>query len=253
METSQLRQFLDEKYRKYNQAWFIESDPIQIPHSFDKKEDIEISAFLSATIAWGNRKMIIRNAKEMMRPMDFAPYDFVQNHQEADLAVFDDFKHRTFNAVDLRFFIQSLNNCYANHGGLEQIFTRGYRKNQYIKEALSEFRSTFFVIPFPERTTKHISNVNKNSAAKRLNMFLMWMVRQDKQGLHFGLWKDILPKDLMLPLDVHTSCIGRELSLLKRKQNDWKAVEEITANLRFFDAKDPVKYDFALFGYGIFE
>jgi len=248
-----LEQFLNENYIKYNQKWFIETDPIQVPHLFEKKEDIEIAAFLSSAIAWGNRKMIIKNAKELMRRMDFSPYDFVKNHLEADLAVFDGFKHRTFNSQDISFFIQSLKNIYTNHGGLEHLVTDAYLPNQSIKEALSHFRTVFFSIPYPQRTTKHISNVDKNSAAKRLNMFLMWMVRGDNAGVHFGLWKKINTKDLFLPLDVHTSRVGRELNLLTRKQNDWKAVEEITQNLRKFDKNDPTKYDFALFGYSLYK
>ncbi len=248
-----MKSFLEEKYKQYNTPQFIESDPIQIPHLFEKKEDIEISSFLTASIAWGNRKMIIRNAKEIVRRMDFAPYDFITNFLEQDLTIFNGFVHRTFNSCDLKFFIRSLRNIYQNHGGLEQLFTANYQEKNSIKQALSAFRQTFFSIPYPQRTTKHVSNVDKNSAAKRLNMFLMWLVRNDKNGVHFGLWKNISPSHLMLPLDVHTSRIGRELGLLSRKQNDWKAVEEITANLRKFDPHDPVKYDFALFGYSIFE
>jgi uncharacterized protein (TIGR02757 family) len=245
--------FLESYYQKYNQKWFIDSDPIQIPHQFTKKEDIEIAAFLSASIAWGKRDLIIKSAKEIIRRMDFSPVDFILNHQDKDLANFDSFKHRTFQPVDIQFFISSLKNMYQNHKGLENIFTSEYLKNDSIKEAISYFRKIFFEIDYPERTSKHISNVDKNSAAKRINMFLMWMVRNDNKGVHFGLWKDIHTKDLLLPLDTHTSRFGRELGLFQRKQNDWPAVEEITNNLRKFDPQDPVKYDFAIFGFSIFE
>lgn len=249
----ELGDFLETKYLQYNQKWFIETDPIQIPHLFTKKEDIEIAAFMSSAIAWGKRNMIINGAKNILQRMDFAPYDFIKNANYSDLKSFNTFKYRTFKPDDIKFFIQSLQNIYINHNGLETIFTNAYLKNNSIKEAISQFRKIFFEIPFPQRTSKHISNVDKNSAAKRINMFLMWMVRKDNQKVHFGLWKNISTKDLFLPLDTHTSRIGRELNLLTRKQNDWKAVDEITNSLKKFDSIDPVKYDFALFGYGIFE
>jgi len=245
-----LKEFLDEKYNQYNTPQFIETDPIQIPHRFTRKEDIEISAFLTATIAWGNRKMIIRNADRIVRLLDNEPYDFVVNASENEIESLSNFVHRTFNVVDLQFFIKSLSNIYTKHDGLEAIFSK-YPTD--IPKTLVNFREIFFEIPFPERTSRHVSNVAKNSAAKRLNMFLMWMVRKDNRGVHFGIWKKIKPSVLFLPLDVHTGNVGRKLALLTRKQNDWKAVAEITGNLREFDVVDPVKYDFALFGLGVFE
>jgi uncharacterized protein (TIGR02757 family) len=247
-----LKELLDEKYFLYNQQNFIEEDPIQIPKKFKHKEDIEIAGFLSATIAWGNRKTIIKNAQKWMKLMDNSPYDFVINHKKADLNVFKDFKHRTFNETDAQFFIQSLQNIYLHHGGLEKVFIKGYKKDNSIKMALSGFREIFFEIPTPGRTYKHISNVQKKSAAKRLNMFLRWMVRKDYSGIDFGIW-NIPASKLMLPLDIHTGNISRQLGLLTRKQNDWKAVEEITSNLKKMDPDDPIKYDFALFGMGINE
>ena len=245
-----LKEFLDEKYNQYNTPQFIETDPIQIPHRFTKKEDIEISALLTATIAWGNRKMIIRNADRIVRLLDNEPYDFVVNASDNEIESLSNFVHRTFNIADLQFFIKSLRNIYTKHDGLEAIFSK-YPTD--IPKTLVNFREIFFEIPFPERTSRHVSNVAKNSAAKRLNMFLMWMVRKDNRGVHFGIWKKIKPSVLFLPLDVHTGNVGRKLALLTRKQNDWKAVAEITKNLRKFDVVDPVKYDFALFGLGIFE
>ncbi len=250
MSESDLIDFLEEKYLQYNTPDFILSDPIQIPHRFTRKEDIEISAFLTAAIAWGNRKMIIRNADNIMRIMDNQPYDFLMNAGDEELESLPHFVHRTLNRIDLIFFLKSLRNIYKNHGGLESVFSE-YPDD--IQQALIYFRELFFSIPFPERTGKHISNVAKNSSAKRLNMFLMWMVRQDKSGVHFGIWKKIKPKYLYLPLDVHTGNVGRKLGLLTRNQNDWKSVSEITGRLRKFDANDPVKYDFALFGLGVFE
>ena len=245
-----LKEFLDEKYNQYNTPDFIETDPIQIPHSFSKKEDIEISAFLAATIAWGNRKMIIRNSKRIVELLENDPYNFICNATDKEIENLSGFVHRTFNIVDLQFFLKSLRNIYKNHGGLESVFSVN---NDDIPKSLIYFREVFFQIPYPERTSRHVSNVAKKSAAKRLNMFLMWMVRNDNRGVHFGIWKKIKPASLFLPLDVHTGNVGRKLELLKRKQNDWKAVNEITEGLRQFDVDDPVKYDFALFGLGVFE
>ena len=247
---SELKEFLDEKYLKYNTLSFIESDPIQVPHSFTNQYDIEISAFLSSAIAWGKRSIIINNAKKLMKLMDNSPYDFVMNAGKDDMEHLNSFKHRTFNSVDLSFFVKSLRNIYKDHGGLSSIFESNATD---LKLSLIEFRNLFLDIGFPQRTRKHIPDVLKNSAAKRLNLFLMWMVRKDKIGVHFGLWKKISPSALKLPLDVHTANVGRKLGLLTRKQNDWLAVEEITSKLAIFDKDDPVKYDFALFGLGIFE
>ena len=245
-----LKELLDEKFYLYNQPEFIEEDPIQIPKKFTDKKDKEIAGFLSASIAWGNRKSIIKNALRWMELMDYAPADFVLNHQEKDLEIFKNFKHRTFNEVDARYFLGSLQNIYKNHGGLEKVFKTGFDKGHGIKGALIHFREIFFERKDPGRTSKHIPDVQKKSAAKRLNMFLRWMVRKDHSGVDFGLW-DLPVSSLMLPLDVHTGNISRETGLLTRKQNDWKAVEEVTANLRLLDPEDPVKYDFALFGMGI--
>lgn len=251
MDRTQLFDFLETFALKYNRIEFIENDPIQIPHQFTAKEDIEIAGFLSASIAWGQRPVIIRNANRLMELMDFAPFDFVCNCNNSDLSVFNTFKHRTFQAVDLKFFVKSLQNIYLHYGGLEKVFEEGFRKDA--KSALIEFNQLFNSVLHLSRSEKHLANPAKNSAAKRLNMFLRWMIREDNIGVDFGLWKNISPSKLMLPLDVHTGRVGRELGLLKRKQNDWKAVEEITESLRSFDVDDPIKYDFALFGFGVHE
>lgn len=248
---SELKSFLDEKYDLYNRETFIETDPIQIPKAFSKKEDIEIAGFLASTIAWGQRPTIIKNAKKLMQWMDEAPHDFVMNAQASDLEIFAEFKHRTFNGEDAIFFMQSLQNIYKNHGGLENVFSK--QNNGDAKDSIANFREIFFSIDHPQRTEKHVSNVLKKSSAKRLNMFLRWMVRNDKRSVDFGIWEKISPADLYLPLDVHTGRVGRKLGLLNRKQDDWPAVNEITNFLRQLDPNDPVKYDFALFGLGIFE
>jgi uncharacterized protein (TIGR02757 family) len=252
MNHSELKSFLDEKVIQYNTLEFIESDPVQIPHLFSQKEDIEIAGFLSATIAWGNRKMIIKNSHKMMDLMGSAPYDFVMSHTENDLERLETFVHRTFNGQDFASFIRSLKNIYQNHNGLESV----YAKNQELatmQKSISEFKKTFFEIPHQYRTQKHISDPLNNSAAKRINMFLRWMVRQDNKGVDLGIWKSISPASLSCPLDVHSGNVARKLGLLTRKQNDGKALAELDLKLREFDANDPVKYDFALFGLGIFE
>jgi len=248
-----LKEFLDEKYERYNHPNFIQSDPIQIPHLFIEPFDIEISAFLTATIAWGQRVSIIKNSHRLIALMDNAPYDFIMNAEKEDLKRFEYFVHRTFNGTDCVFFIKSLQNIYKKHGGLGELVQRIYLEKKDIKESLTQLRSTFFEIDYPKRTEKHFSNVSKGASAKRLNMFLRWMVRNDNRGVDFGLWNKIPMSALYLPLDVHSGNVARKLGLLTRKQNDWQAVEEVTSNLRILDANDPVKYDFALFGLGIFE
>jgi len=252
MKKVKLKEFLDAKVIQYNHPSFLDSDPIQIPHSYSKKEDIEISAFLTATIAWGNRKSIINNATRLMQLLDNAPHDFVLNHQELDLEKLSGFVHRTFNAHDLTYFIQSLKNIYLNHNGLEAVFAKHENQNS-MQPAISSFKKTFFELPHLARTTKHVSDPLKGSAAKRINMFLRWMVRDAGTGVDFGLWQSITPAALSCPLDVHSGNVARKLKLLKRKQNDAKALAEIDKSLRSLDPIDPVKYDFALFGLGVFE
>ncbi|HAN78733.1 MAG TPA: TIGR02757 family protein, partial [Bacteroidales bacterium] len=239
---TELYEFLEERHNKYNQPNFVETDPIQIPHRFSLKEDIEIAAFLTAAIAWGNRTMIIRNADRMVQLMGNSPFDFVMNVNDVKLERLQSFVHRTFNATDLVFFLKSLKNIYANHQGLEQVFTTGFAQSNQVFDAIAHFRKVFFEIEHPGRTQKHISNVEKKAAAKRINMFLMWLVRNDNRGVHFGLWQKIPSSALMLPLDVHTARVGRGIGLLTRTQNDRQAVEEITESLKKFDANDPVKY-----------
>jgi uncharacterized protein (TIGR02757 family) len=252
LKKSELKLFLDEKVLEYNNPIFIESDPIQIPHLYSQKEDIEIAGFLAATIAWGNRKMIIKNAHKMMELMGNSPYDFVMNHQEHHLDSLDGFVHRTFNSVDFSYFIKALNHIYTKHQGLEEIFNLNATKNS-LQPAIHQLKKVFFEINHPQRTMKHISDPLKGSAAKRINMFLRWMVRNDKTGVDFGIWKSLSPALLSCPLDVHSGNVARKLGLLTRKQNDAKALAELDASLRKMDKNDPVKYDFALFGLGVFE
>jgi len=251
MNFSELKSFLDEKADLYNNPNFIESDPIQIPHLFSQKEDIEIAGFLSATIAWGNRKMIIINSQKMMDLMGNAPYDFVMSHTESDLQRLENFVHRTFNGQDFSTFIKGLKHIYNSHGGLENVFSANQENG--LQKNISEFKKSFFEIDHQSRTQKHISDPINNSAAKRINMFLRWMVRNDNRGVDFGIWKNISPSLLSCPLDVHSGNVARKLGLLERKQNDGKALFILDSKLREFDKQDPVKYDFALFGLGVFE
>ena len=249
---SELKEFLDEKVIQYNNPKFIESDPIQIPHKFLLKEDIEISAFLTATIAWGNRKMIIKNASKMMELLGDSPYDFIMQHNDNQLNSLNNFVHRTFNGIDFTFFIKSLKNIYENHNGLEALFAKNAKETS-LQSSIHDFKNVFFEINHPSRTTKHVSDPSKGSAAKRINMFLRWMIRDDNCGVDFGIWKSLSPALLSCPLDVHSGNVARKLGLLDRKQNDAKALFELDTNLRKMDARDPSKYDFALFGLGIFE
>jgi len=251
MNFTELKEFLDFKADQYNNPDFIDSDPIQIPHRYKVKEDIEISGFLAATIAWGNRKMIINSATKMIDVMGNNPYDFVMSASQSQIDQIDSIVHRTFNSEDFRYFIKSLRNIYEHHGGLEHVFSAN--KSVNLQNRISEFKSVFFELNHPQRTTKHISDPLKGSSSKRINMFLRWVSRKDSKGVDFGIWNSISPAELSCPLDVHSGNVARSLGILNRKQNDQKALQELDAALRRFDANDPVKYDFALFGLGVFE
>lgn len=252
LNNKQLKDFLDSKVIEYNHPRFIETDPIQIPHQFSKKEDIEIAGFLTATIAWGNRKSIIKNANFMMELLDHEPYAFVMQHESSDLDRLMPFVHRTFNGEDFIQFVKSLRHIYKAYDGLEAIFAK-HAHSFSMQPAIHHYKNSFFEIPHLHRTKKHVSDPIKNSAAKRINMFLRWMVRKDAAGVDFGIWNSLSPAQLSCPLDVHSGNVARKLGLLNRKQNDGKALAELDAALRAFDSKDPVKYDFALFGLGVFE
>lgn len=254
MQAKELKIFLEEKVIAYNTLEYIETDPIQIPHRFKNKKDIEIAAFLTATIAWGKRAMIIKNASKMMKILENAPFDFVWNATENDLKKIQKLGgvHRTFNSEDLVFFIKSLQNIYRNYGGLEQIFIKNQTQDS-MQIAIHKLKTIFFELPHKKRTQKHIADPLKGSAAKRINMFLRWLVRSDAMGVDFGIWNNIAPSKLSCPLDVHSGNISRELGILKRKQNDAKALKELDNYLRKLDPKDPAKYDYALFGLGVFE
>ncbi|SEK56184.1 TIGR02757 family protein [Parapedobacter koreensis] len=280
-----IKYFLDRKVDEYNRPAFISDDPICIPHRFARAQDVEIMGFLAAVLAWGQRKTIINKCTELIARMDGAPFDFVRHHQAADLKQLLGFKHRTFNDTDLLYFINFFRTHYAQYDSLEDAFIPYVADGEFraaymeahssvdgdtplassvcylnklkappfsVEQALNHFRTHFFGLPeYPLRTRKHISSPLQNSACKRLNMFLRWMVRQDDNGVDFGLWKRISPAQLVCPCDVHVERVARKLGLIHRKQSDWKTAMELTGNLRLLDANDPVKYDFALFGLGV--
>lgn len=249
-ERSALKELLDAAYDRYACPGFITDDPIQLPHAFDSRADAEVVGFLTATIAWGQRKTIIANARKLAGLMDGAPYEFVMQASPTDLRRTSGFVHRTFNGTDLRHFVRGLRHVYTTYGGLEDAFLADGSPGP-MALAIHRFKQRFFEPSHQQRTEKHVADPAKGSNAKRINMFLRWMVRPTDRGVDLGLWTRITPADLMVPLDVHTGRVARELRLLQRPQDDWKAVEELTAALRRFDPLDPVKYDIALFGIGV--
>ena len=253
-----LATLLDERVRRYNQPSFIPADPICIPHAYTQLQDIEIAGLFAAVLAWGNRTTIIAKSREILQRMDNAPYDFCKNHQPGDLQALLGFKHRTFNDTDLLYFVHFLQHHYQQHNSLETAFLPKSGTYSDIsnptEKRLTHFHRYFFSLEdAPNRTRKHIATPEKGSACKRLNMFLRWMVRNDKKGVDFGIWKKMKPAELICPIDLHVARVARKLGLLQRTSTDWQAAMELTAELKVFDQQDPVKYDFALFGLGVIE
>lgn len=251
MDRDELRDLLEHLHDKYNRVEFIEPDPISIPHLFTDRHDREVAGFMAATIAWGNRKAIVKSARRMMQYMDYAPADFVRNASEHELEHLQSYVHRTFNGQDFTDFVLCMRHIIELYGGIGVFFEGRYEATHDMAKVLSEFRHEFFSVPHNQHCEKHLSSIDKGAACKRLNMYLRWFVRHDDRGVDFGLWRKIPMSALYLPLDVHTGNMGRALGLLQRKQSDWKATAEITAALREFDAEDPVRYDYSLFGAGI--
>jgi uncharacterized protein (TIGR02757 family) len=252
-DSKELKCLLELKADQYNRPEFLESDPVQIPHRFSSPGDIEISGFFSSVLAWGQRKTIINKSLELMRLMDHKPYEFVMHAKNRDLRRFEHFCHRTFNATDTLYFLHALRNIYSQQGGLQKVFENGFSTDHSAAGAIIHFRKLFLSYGAPERTKKHVPDILRGSAAKRLNLFLRWMVRDDGRGVDFGIWNTIRPAWLCIPLDLHSGNSARKLNLLVRKQNDWKAVQELTLKLAELDPEDPVKFDFALFGMGAFD
>ena len=254
-DRDKLKLFLDSKLALYNNAVFIKDDPISIPHRFTKKQDIEIAGFFAAVFSWGNRTTIINKSKELLQLMDNAPYNFCMQHTDKDLKHLLAFKHRTFNATDLLYFIAFFKMHYSKHDSLETAFTKWmHKKDKTVEKGLKGFYHYFFSLPdISERTRKHIASPEKKSSCKRLNMFLRWMVRHDDKGVDFGLWKNISAAQLICPIDVHVARVAAGLKIINSQQTNWDLALELTAFLRTLDKSDPVKYDFALFGTGVME
>jgi uncharacterized protein (TIGR02757 family) len=254
-ESDKLKLFLNNKVKLYNNPAFIKDDPISIAHSFTKKQDIEIAGFFAAIFSWGNRTTIVNKSKDLMKLMDNDPYEFCINHSVKELKKLLHFKHRTFNATDLLYFISFFKMHFSKNNSLENAFAQWInKKDATVENGLKGFYHYFFSLPdIPERTRKHIASPEKNSSCKRLNMFLRWMVRSDDKGVDFGIWKNILPAQLICPVDVHVARVAKELKLIQRQTVNWQTALELTAFLRTLDKADPVKYDFALFGTGVME
>ncbi len=251
MSCSELRDLLEELHDRYNNRAFIEPDPISVPHSFSATLDREIAGFLASTIAWGNRKAIVKSAHRMMQYMDNAPADFVLNASDSELEHLRSYVHRTFNGEDFQTFVFGLRHVIQTWGSVGGFFEQSYGRSGDLRVSLSEFRQEFFRHDHNSHAEKHVSSIDRGAACKRLCMYLRWFVRHDERGVDFGLWRKIPMSALYLPLDLHTGRMGRQLGLLRRKQDDWKAVEEITAKLRELCPDDPVRYDYSLFGLGI--
>ena len=255
MKKAELKAYLDAKVLKYNVPDFVANDPISIPHSYSKKQDVEITAFWVSMLSWGLRKTIINKSKELFEIMGNSPYEFILNHEEKDRQRFESFKHRTFQYTDTLYFLDYLQRYYRENESLEQSFTKHITTDaEHVSEAITGFHDDFFAIDYaPQRTRKHVATPLRGSTCKRINMFLRWMVRGASTGVDFGIWDTIKPSQLLMPLDVHVDRVGRSLKLIKRKQRDFQTVLELTKSLKKFDPNDPVKYDFALFGVGVME
>ncbi|MGQ1888936.1 TIGR02757 family protein [Thermophagus sp. OGC60D27] len=251
LNKKELKEFLDSKANYYQSRWFIDEDPVQIPHLFQLKEDIEIAGFLTAILSWGKRSMILTKCLDLMKRMDMAPYEFICNATEREVDRLTGFVYRTFNDVDAHYFLKALHRIYIDHEGLEKVFFAGYSSNGMVG-AIDHFRKLFFSFQPSLRTEKHVANVAKNASAKRINMYLRWMVRRDSP-VDFGLWSSMDPAHLLIPLDIHVGRVARSLGMLNRKSNDLKSVMELTQQLREFRPHDPVFYDYALFGLGVYE
>jgi uncharacterized protein (TIGR02757 family) len=250
-EREHLKKLLDAKTALYNKPGFIAKDPVCIPHRFHLKQDIEIAGLFAAVLAWGNRTSIINSGNRITGWMQEQPYDFILHHRPEDLKPMLQFAHRTFNATDLLYFISFLQFHYQHYESLEDAFVPGktYTATD-TGAALIRFHDYFFSIPHPARTRKHISTPARKSACKRLNMYLRWMVRKDRNGVDFGIWKKIRPAQLVCPLDVHVARVACRMGLLDNEKSNWHNALQLTAQLREFNPADPAVYDFGLFGLG---
>lgn len=251
MISKELENTLWEAIELYKNSSFISDDPIQIPHSFRNPRDIELSGFFTAIISWGQRKTIINNAKRMMELMDYSPYDFIVNGSTSDFKSLYQFKHRTFNGDDFIFLVNRIKKLLQDYNTLETIFFGSINEKPKIltvEDALNNFRRLIFS-EGDNRTSKHIASPLKNSACKRLNMFLRWMVRKDE--IDFGIWSAISPSNLLMPLDIHVINSTKRLDILPNLKSNWQGCNELTNVFKEIHPEDPVVFDFALFGLGV--
>lgn len=245
-----IKELLDSEARRINHVDFIANDPVQFPRRFEHLQDIEIAALLSATIAWGNRKMICNNCNKMLALMDNQPYDYVMDKGYEELP--DMNIHRTFFSKNLRYYLRGLNFIYSKYGSLHD-----FAKHMAISSSefpswklVEEMNKVFTEANNGESDNRCLPGNLQNTALKRINMALRWLVRDD--GIvDMGVWNVIKPSQLFIPLDVHVGNVSRELGLLTRNANDRKATIELTEVLRKMRPEDPVWYDYALFGIGV--
>ncbi len=239
-----MKKLLDELRKKYETKDFIKNDPIQFPHKYKNREDIEIAAFISALFAFGRRELFIKKLSNLFN-LTQSPFELISDYKKYNL---NDFLYRFIKSNDLIELLKILNKLYiTDKSSLEELLfekkDRFERVTNYFYSNCACPNSTGFCFMFAKPENK--------SALKRINMFLRWMVRSG--DVDFNLWKSIKTSELIIPLDTHVARISREFGLLKRKQNDFKSAIELTEKLKEFDPIDPVKYDFALFGLGVNE
>jgi uncharacterized protein (TIGR02757 family) len=253
MTNAEIHQLLQGQLKQYHNSAFIESDPVCIPHRFTQQQDVEIAGFFAAILAWGNRKSIISSCTKLMQLMDNAPHAFVLGYSDKDLKRFEGFVHRTFLLDDLLYFLSFMQWHYQQHDSLEQAFLQQVQiaACNNVELPLVNFRNYFFSLPHLPRTHKHIATPERGSACKRLNMFLRWMVRKDKHGIDFGIWRSIKPHQLVMPLDVHVSRVAHQLGFIDSPKASWATAVRLTQRLSLLNPQDPVLYDYALFGLGV--
>ncbi|MEQ9264909.1 MAG: TIGR02757 family protein [Balneolaceae bacterium] len=248
----ELKPYLDKIVSKVELETYIDADPVQFMHAFQKKNDQEIAGFFAAIMAWGRRDIVISKVNDLLERMDYRPEEFIGNFSESDSAKLEGFKHRTFKPIDIYWIIKTIQSILLTHGTFEGFweYCQSIAMSQQ-RELIAVFHEQFFSFhpDIPRRTRKHISNPEKNSSCKRLYMYLRWCIR--KSNVDLGTMNFITPSELKIPLDVHVARQARKLGLLSRHQNDWKSVLELNEKLCILDSSDPAKYDFALFGLGI--
>jgi uncharacterized protein (TIGR02757 family) len=248
-----LKPWLDEWVKHIERPSYIQNDPVSFMHAFDSKDDQALAGFFAAIMAWGRRDIVLAKVQDLLERMNHRPAAFIRSYSEADAAVFDGFKHRTFKPADMHWITKTLQRILQIHGSLEAFWSFCYKQaREENSELIAVFHHQFFGMhdAIPRRTRKHVSNPDKGSACKRLYMYLRWVIRNDSP-VDPGIMNFMDPSELIVPLDVHAARQARVVGLLGRTYNDWKAAQELTENMRMLDPSDPAKYDYALFGIGI--